>query len=51
MQKTIGMMLLFIGISSLAMATPVPEIDPGTGASAIALLSGALLMMRRSRKK
>jgi hypothetical protein len=33
------------------MANVVPEIDPGTGASAIALLSGALLMLRSSRKK
>lgn len=51
MQKTIGMMLLFIGISSVAMATPVPEIDPSSGISAIALLSGALLMLRHNRKK
>jgi hypothetical protein len=51
MQKTIAMMLLFIGVSGAAMANVVPEIDPGTGASAIALLSGALLMLRSSRKK
>jgi hypothetical protein len=53
MQKTIGMMLLFIGVSGVAMAipAPVPEIDPGTGVSALALLSGALLMMRHNRKK
>ena len=53
MQKMIGMMLLLIGVSGAAMAVPVgvPEIDPGSGASALALLSGALLMLRRSRKK
>jgi hypothetical protein len=51
MQKTIGMMLLLIGVSGAAMATSVPEIDPGSGASALALLSGALLMFRSSRKK
>jgi hypothetical protein len=52
MQKTIGMMLLFIGVSGAAMAVPaVPEIDPGMGVSALALLSGALLMMRHNRKK
>lgn len=50
MQKIIGFMLLFIGLSGAAMATPVPEIDAGSGVSALALLSGALLMMR-SRKK
>lgn len=49
MQKTIAMMLLFVGVSGAAMAS-VPEIDPGSGISALALLSGALLMMR-SRKK
>lgn len=50
MQKMIGMMLLFVGVSGAAMATQVPEIDAGSGISALALLSGALLMMR-SRKK
>jgi hypothetical protein len=50
MQKTIGMMLLFIGVSGAAMAS-VPEIDPGSGASALALLSGALLLIRHNRKK
>lgn len=52
MQKTIGMVLLLIGVSGAAMAgTSVPEIDPGTGATALALLSGAMLMLRRNRKK
>jgi len=51
MQKIIGLTLLFIGVSGAAMATGVPEIDPGSGASALALLSGALLMMRHNRKK
>jgi len=53
MQKIIGLTLLFIGVSGAAMAVPaaVPEIDPGMGVSALALLSGALLMMRHNRKK
>lgn len=52
MQKMIGLLLLFVGVSGAAMAVPVvPEIDPGTGVSALALLSGALLVMRHNRKK
>jgi hypothetical protein len=51
MQKIIGLALLFIGVSGAAMASVVPEIDPGSGVSALALLSGALLMMRHNRKK
>jgi hypothetical protein len=52
MQKIIGLVLLFIGVSGAAMAsTSVPEIDPSSGVSALALLSGALLMMRHNRKK
>lgn len=50
MQKIIGLVLLFIGMSGAAMATVVPEIDPASGVGALALLSGALLLMR-SRKK
>jgi hypothetical protein len=45
------MMLLLIGVAGLAMAVPTPEIDPGSGASALALLSGALLVIRGRRKK
>jgi len=48
--KLAGMVLLFIGVSSFAFATPVPEINPGSAGSAVALLSGALLILR-SRKK
>jgi hypothetical protein len=48
--RIIGMMLLLVGISGLAIGAPVPEIDPGSGASALALLSGALLVVRARRK-
>ena len=53
MLKVIGMMLLLIGVSGAAMAStaPVPEIDASSAASALALISGALLMVRRSPKK
>jgi hypothetical protein len=33
------------------MAAPVPEIDPSSGVSALALFSGALLVIRGSRKR
>jgi hypothetical protein len=51
--KAIGMMLLFVGVSGLALAQqlPCPEIDPGSAGTAVALLSGALLVIRAGRKK
>jgi len=51
MMKIAGMTLLCIGISSVAFGAPVPEIDPASGASALALLSGALLMIRSRRRR
>ena len=50
MKKTIGMLLLVIGASGAALAA-VPEIDPVSGGSALALLAGALLVIRGRRKK
>jgi len=50
--KTIGLLLLVIGMSGAAMAfTTVPEIDPSSGVSVLALVSGALLVIRGSRKR
>jgi hypothetical protein len=49
--KIFGMMLLLIGASVLAVAGHVPEIDPGLGGSALALLSGALLVIRGRRNR
>jgi len=50
--KVAGLALLTIGMASVgsAVATTAPEIDASTGASALALLSGALLIIR-SRKR
>ena len=48
--KLVGMFLLVVGMSGVAMAN-VPEIDAGSGASALALLSGALLVIKSRRKK
>jgi hypothetical protein len=49
--KLLGMMLLLIGVGSVALAAPVPEISPASAGSAIALISGAVLVMRGRRKK
>jgi hypothetical protein len=45
--------LLVIGVSGVAMADgglAVPEISAGSAASAVALLSGGLLVLRARRK-
>jgi hypothetical protein len=49
--KAVGMMLLLIGAMTAANATSVPEIPGSSAASAVALLSGALLILRSRRKK
>ena len=51
--KLIGIVLLFAGLSSLAMAgtAGVPEVSPASGVAALALVSGALLVVRGRRKK
>ena len=50
--KILGMALVFAAVSGMALATPlVPEIDPGSAGSALALLTGALLVIRGRRKR
>ena len=50
--KLLGSMLLLIGMGSFAFGQPAaPEINPASAGSALALISGALLVMRGSRKK
>ena len=54
MKKTVGMMLLLLGLTGAAFAgdvTAVPEIDAATGASALALLGGASLVLRYRKKR
>jgi len=54
MTKIAGMMLLLLGVAGLANASGVvsaPEIDPASGVSALALLSGALLIIRSRLRK
>lgn len=51
--KIVGMMLLLVGLAGFAMAEDVfvPEINPGSATTALALVSGAVLVIRSRRKK
>jgi len=51
MNKVLGLVMLVLGLSAALMAQAVPEIDASTGASAIALLAGAALVVQARRKK
>lgn len=59
MRKIIGLTVLLIGLSGLGQSQcptgvrscGVPEIDPASGVSALALLSGAALVIRGRRKR
>jgi membrane protein implicated in regulation of membrane protease activity len=53
MQKLFGMMLLIVGASAFATGavSVVPEIGVGSAGSAVALLSGTLLVIRGRRKR
>jgi len=54
MYRFVGMMLFMIGSASLALAQikpPMPEIDPSSAGSALALLTGGLFVIRGLRKK
>jgi hypothetical protein len=48
--KLLGIALMFVSVASFACASAVPEIDPGSAGSALALLSGALLVIRARKK-
>ena len=48
--KVLGTMLLLVGIGGAALAA-VPEVSPASAGSAIALISGAILVMRGRRTK
>jgi|HubBroStandDraft_5_1064220.scaffolds.fasta_scaffold1227193_1 hypothetical protein len=50
MLKVTGMILLVVGTSTFAFGALVPEIGVGSAGSALALLSGALLVIRGRRK-
>jgi hypothetical protein len=48
--KIAGLALVGIGMSTVCLAAATPEIDPASGANAIALLAGALLVIRGRRR-
>jgi len=50
--KLIALVLLVIGFSvALPAPEPAPEIDPASGANALALIAGVLVLLRARRKK
>lgn len=49
MNKIAALILLGIG-AGVAASAAVPEIDPASGASALALLAGAIVLIRGRRK-
>jgi hypothetical protein len=52
MHKVLTIVLLSLGASSVVFAaTTVPEIDPGTGTSALTLLTGAILLIRNRKSR
>jgi hypothetical protein len=50
MLKLAAMMMLLIGVSGLAQASAVPEISAGAAGNAVALLTGAVLVIRGRRR-
>lgn len=51
MNRLIALALLLVGTQCFLAAVPVaPEIDPGSAASAVALLAGAVLVIRGRRR-
>ena len=51
--RILGMAIMIASVASFAFATgdAVPEIDGSSAASAVGLLTGALLVLRSRRKK
>jgi hypothetical protein len=51
--KLVGIVFLLVGLSTFAFAgvTTTPEISPASGVSALALVSGAILVIRGRRRK
>jgi hypothetical protein len=43
---TLGLLLMLSGMSGVAMALAVPEVDPASSTSALALLAGAAMLAR-----
>lgn len=49
LMKFAALTLFVIGTCAVGSAIPAPEIDAGAGSSAIALIAGALLLVRSRR--
>jgi len=49
--KAISLILLAVGTQTFVFGTPAPEIDPGSAASALAILAGAVVVIRGRRRK
>ena len=49
-QLVFGLMLLILGSTTASWASVAPEIDPSSGMSALALLAGAVLVIRARRR-
>ena len=47
----LGMAILILGTTTAAWGVPVPEIDPASASSAVALIVGAALLIRGRRSK
>jgi len=43
--------MMVVGLAGTASATPVPEIDPATATSGLALLAGAVLLLVERRRR
>ncbi len=52
MMKATGMALLLAGVGGLLLATPVgaPEIDAASAGNALALLGGAVMLIRARKR-
>jgi hypothetical protein len=54
MRKTLlvfGITLVILGSTSVSWGLTVPEIDPSSGMSALALIAGAVMIVRSRAKK
>jgi hypothetical protein len=52
MTRIVAVALFVAGAATLALAQlPAPEIDPSSGVTALALLGGALLVIRSTRRR
>ena len=51
MRMLATILTLMLGLAGMLLAASVPEIDPGSAVSAVALLLGALLVTRGRRRR